>query len=34
MAVRVIWNISPELIFINIEFTPSVSKGDFDIEKS
>ena len=33
MAVRVIWDISPELFFINFEITPSVSEGDFEIDE-
>ena len=33
MAVRVIWDISPELFFINFEIIPSVSEGDFEIDK-
>ena len=33
MAVRVIWDISPKLIFINFEITPCISEGDFKIEK-
>ena len=33
MAVRVIWDISPKLFFINFENTPSVSEGDFEIDK-
>ena len=33
MAVRVIWDKSPELLFIIFEITPSVSDGDFEIDE-
>ena len=33
MAVGVIWDISPDLFFINFEITPSVSEVDFEIDK-
>ena len=33
MAVRVIWDISPDLCFTNFEIIPSVSEGDFEIDK-
>ena len=33
MAVRVIWDISPDLCFTNFEIIPSVSECDFKIDK-
>ena len=33
MAVGVIWGISPDLVFSNFKSTPSVRKGDFEIDK-
>ena len=34
MAVRVIWDISPELFSINFEITSSVSEVDFKSDKN
>ena len=33
IAVRVIWDVSPELFFINFEINPSVSEGDLKIDE-
>ena len=33
IAVKVILDVSSELFFINFEITPSISEGDFEIDK-